>query len=299
MRHLLFALSAAFTTSSVLAQGTEWVTNGTFDATLAPWTMGGGYSVNSGHEVGWDTTGMGASDSYGTQAGGQVTPAPYPANWIEQQILVIQGLTYEFRCDASGDRPGAPTVGNADTGTVWVEVDNVEVARHAFGSYSVGVGKRAQLCGRFTPTTTGNVTLRIYTQRTFLANTSTPRINIDNVSVKDTIGPTFWVAGNRRIGTNVTHAVRGAPNALFATFAALGQNPGGLSFPGVNGLFLLDPVSAVTLTIGVLDAAGESNASVGLPANTLFVTWPLYYQAGAWDAAGVTLGHHFGVVATN
>ena len=297
MRHFLFAFAVTLGTSLAPAQGTEWVTNGTFDVTLAPWVMGGGYSVNSGHEVGWDTTGMGASDSYGTQAGGQVTPAPYPPNWVEQQITVIQGLTYEFRCDASGARPINPGVGNADTGTVWVEVDNVEIARHAFGSYVIGFTRRAQLCGRFTPTTTGLVTLRINTQRTFLANSNTPRINIDNVSVKDVVGPTFWVAGNRKIGTTVTHKVRGSAGAVFATFAALAATPG-VPLPGIGGLFHLDPATTVTVSIGVLDLNGESDAPMGIPNDNLFVIYPIFYQAGSWDAAGIALGYHFGIVAT-
>jgi len=298
MRHLLFACAVTLGTALAPAQGTEWVTNGSFTGSLAPWVMGGGFSVNSGHEVGWDTTGMGASDSYGTQAGGQVTPAPYPPNWVEQSVLVLQGMTYEFRCDACGARPINPGVGNADTGTVWVEVDNVEIARHAFGAYNIGFTKRAQLCGRFTPITTGNVTLRIYTQRAYLANSNTPRINIDNVTLKDAYGPTFWVAGNRQIGSQVTHKVRGSANAVFATFAALGENAAGISFPGVGGLFYLDPPTTVTLSIGVLDPAGESDVTTTIPNDPLFVTYPLFYQAGASDAAGIALGYHFGIVAT-
>ncbi len=283
-----------------VAQGAEWVTNGSFTGTLAPWTLGGAYSINPGLESGWDTTGFGVSDCYGVNPGGQVTPAPYPPNWVEQQILVIQGLTYEFRCDASAARPAAPTVGNADAGTVYVEVDNVEVARHAFGSYvasPTGTIKRAQLCGRFTPTTTGQVTLRINTERRYLTNTTTPRVNIDNVSVIDVSGPTYWVAGNRQIGGSVTHSVRGTANALFGTVVALGANPGGIPFPGVTGLFLLDPLTAVTLQIGILDSAGWSDTPRVIPNDPLFVSYPLYYQAGMIDMAP-SLGLHFGIFAT-
>ena len=104
--HHRFALAALLASAlSLPAQGLEWVVNGDFTGALTPWVMGGGYSVNPGHEVGWDTTGMGASDSFGCQPGGQVTPAPYPANTIEQDLLIIQGLTYEFRCDARAPPP--------------------------------------------------------------------------------------------------------------------------------------------------------------------------------------------------
>jgi len=260
--------------------------------------MGGAFSVNPGWEAGVDVTGLGASDSFGVGAGGQVTPPPYAPNTIEQQIVVVQGLVYEFRCDASGWRPAAPTSANADMGTIWAEVDNVEVARHAFGNYAVAFTKRAQICGRFTPTTSGPVTLRINFQRAYLANSTTPRVNIDNVSVRDVWGPTYWVAGNRKIGTPVTHRVRGTASAVFATFVALGEVPGGLQFPGIGGYFNLDPVTTSTLQIGVLDAAGEANTPFTIPNDPLFLQYPLYYQAGAWDAVGIAFGYHFGILAT-
>jgi hypothetical protein len=301
MRHLL-AVAALLCGLSVPAQGTEWVANGSFTGTLAPWTMGGGYSVNPGLDATFDTTGMGVSDSFGCSAGGQVTPAPYPPNTIEQTILMIQGLTYEFRADAAGSRQNAPTVNNADIGTIWVEVDNVEVARHAFANYTNnglpgGEIKRAQIVGRFTPATTGNVTLRISFQRAYLANTGTPRVNLDNVSIRDVVGPTYWIRGNRKLGTNVTHELRGAPNALFGTFVALGENPTGAPFPGVSGLFHLDFATTVTLALGLTDANGEASYPVAIPNDPMFLSMPLYYQAGSWSTQ-IELGYHFGVVCT-
>ncbi len=288
--HLLLSLGLSLT-ASLPAQGTEWVTNGSFTGTLAPWTLGGGYSVNPGLDTNWDTTGFGVSDSFGVQAGGQVTPAPYPPNWIEQQVFVIQGLTYEFRCDASGTRLNS-TVGNADIGTIVVEVDNVEVARHAFGGWASPQIKRAQVCGRFVPTTTGNVTLRINTSRAYLTNSTTPRMNIDNVSLRDVIGPTYWIGGNRQLGSTVVHRVRGTASAAFATFAALGENPAGLPFPGVAGNLNLDPATTVTLQIGGLDTAGESNTNIQIPNDPLFLSNPIFYQAGMLDGSGFTLGYY-------
>lgn len=296
MRHLLPGLAAAFVSVLAPAQ-TEWVTNGSFTGSLSPWVMGGAYSVNPGWEAGVDVTGMGASDSFGCGAGGQVTPSPYPPNTIEQQILVVQGLTYEFRCDASGWRPLAPTVGNADMGTIWVEVDNVEVARHAFGNYVVQFTKRAQICGRFSPATTGMVTLRINFQRAYLANSNTPRVNIDNVSIRDVIGPTYWVAGNRKVGTTVTHKVRGTPNASFATFVAVAEAPG-LPFPGIAGTFNLDLATTVMVQFGLLDGAGAADTPYTIPNDPLFLQYPLWYQAAALDAAGIAFGFHFGILAT-
>jgi hypothetical protein len=297
MRIHLLALVFAACSTTLAAQGVEWTTNGSFTGTLAPWVMGGAYSVNPGLEIGWDTTGMGASDSFGVNAGGQVTPPPYAPNWIEQPILVVQGLTYEFRCDASGARPNAPTVNNADIGTITIEVDNVQIAQHAFANYTVGQIKRAQIGARFTPTTTGTVNLRIYFERRYLGGASNPRMNIDNVSVRDAVGPTFWVQGNRMLGANVTYEVRGTPGALFATMAALALSPAPIPIPGVAGSYMLDLVGSVGLVIGTLDAGGANSIAWTVPNVPLLLQYPIYYQAGMFDTAP-SIGYHFGIVAS-
>jgi len=297
MRTLLSASALLALSLSLPAQGQEWVANGGFDGTLTPWLLGGAYSVNPGLEIGWDTTGMGASDSFGVNAGGQQTPSPYPPNTLEQDILVIQGLTYEFRCDASGARPAAPTVANADIGTIWVEVDNVEVARFAFGSYAVGQTKRAQIVGRFSPQTTGIVPLRIFFQRQFLGGAANPRMNIDNVSIKDVVGPTYWIQGNRPLNTTQSHQIRGEASALFGTFAALGESPIGLQFPGVTGLWLLDLGTSTTLAFGTTDASGVGSTTLAIPNNPLFLSTPLFFQAGTWGSQ-LSVGYQFGVVCT-
>lgn len=301
MRHIFAAALSALLCLSATAQ-TEWVTNGDFTTTLTPWVLGGAYSVNPGLETGWDTTGRGASDCFGVNAGGQVTPSPYPPNTIEQQILMIQGLTYEVRADASGSRTAAPTVNNADIGTIWIEVDNVEVARLAFGSYTNnglpgGEVKRAQICGRFTPATTGQVTLKIFFQRQYLGGAANPRMNLDNVSIRDVAGPTYWIEGNRKIGTTLNHQVRGTPNALFGTFIAAGENPAGVSFPGIGGLWFLDLPTTTTLVLGVLDANGQATFARTIPNNPAYLSTPLFYQAAEWTTA-IQFGLHFGVVCT-
>jgi len=283
------------------AQGTEWVTNGSFTATLAPWVMGGAYSVNPGLETGWDTTGLGVSDSFGVNAGGQVTPPPYPPNTLEQQIIVVSALTYEFRCDASGSRPAAPTVGNADIGTIWVEVNNVEVARFAFGQYTStpapGEIKRTQICGRFTPNTSGPVTLRIFFQRQYLGGATNPRMNIDNVSVKDVVGPTFWINSNRKLGATVQCAVRGDASATYATFIAAGERNPGLPLPGISGLLMLDG-TAQMLTLGTLDATGAASSNLAVPNLPFLLTTPFWFQAGMYSGTTISLGYDFGVVFT-
>lgn len=299
MRFLLPILCIVLGTSTTTlpGQGSEWVTNGSFTGTLSPWVMGGAYSVNPGLETGWNTTGMGPSDSFGVNAGGQVTPAPYPPNTLEQQILVIQGLTYEFRCDASGARPSSPTVANADIGTIWVEVDSVEVARHAFGNYTPQEIKRVQICGRFQPQTTGLVTLKIYFQRQYLGGAANPRMNIDNVSVRDTTGPTHWIAGNRRLGTTVQQQIRTAAFTPYALFIAAGENPAGTPFPGILGSCYLDLSSTATLAIGAADGNGSASLPLSYPNDPRFLSTPLWFQAVDWTTQ-LSFGWQCGVVAT-
>jgi hypothetical protein len=283
--------------STAAAAQTEWVANGDFTGTVAPWVLGGAYSVNPGHEVGWDTTGMGASDSFGVNAGGQVTPSPYPPNWIEQQVVLVQGLTYEFRADASGARPGGINTANADIGTIRVEVDSVEIARLAFGSYTPTEIKRAQITGRFTATTTGTSTLRINFERRFLAGAANPRMNLDNVSLKDVYGPTYGIEGNRRIGTTLTHRVLGNPTDFYAAFVAAFDNPGGISFPGVNGTYWLELATTVTLNFGSLDGTGLGSFTVAIANDPVFLSFPLSYQAVGIGST-IDFGQPFRVVCT-
>ncbi len=294
----LSRLAAVLVVGMPLAAQNEWVTNGDFTGTLAPWVMGGAYSVNPGLDSTYDTTGMGVSDSFGVNAGGQVTPPPYAPNWIEQTVLMIQGFTYEIRADVAGHRTSNPNVGNADIGTIWAEVDNVEVARFAFGAYTVGQTKRAQLCGRFTPTTTGNVTLRLYFQRAYLGGAANPRMNIDNVSIKDVVGPTYWISTNRRIGTNITFQVQGAPTASFATFISAGQMVPGVPFAGIGGLWHLDLLNTSMLVFGFLDANGAASQTLLLPNQAWLLTSPFYFQAATELGGNINFGHHFGVVMT-
>ena len=277
---------------SLPAQGTEWVTNGSFTGTLAPWVMGGGYSLNPGLQTGWDTTGLGASDSFGCSPGGQVAPGPYPPNTLEQSIIVVSALTYEFRCDASTNGTGNPT-STVDVTTIYAQVNGVEVARFAFATG--GAVKRTQVCGRFTPSVTGPVVLRVFFQRNLLATATSPRVNIDNVSVKDVIGPTFWINSNRRVGTTVQCAVRGDANATYATFIAANERNPGLPLPGINGLLMLDG-TATMMTLATLDGTGAASTPLAVPNLPFLLTTPFWYQAGMLSGSAVSLGYDFGVV---
>lgn len=297
MRTLLLTLLLSSSLCTLPAQGTEWVTNGTFTGTLAPWTPGGGFCVNPGLQSGWDTTGLGASDSFGVCAGGAFYAPPHAPNTIEQQVVMVQGLVYEFRADLSGARPGAPSVGNAHIGRVWVEVDGIEIARVDLLDYAPVETKRAQVVGRHVGHTTGLVTLRIFFQRDYVADAASPRMNLDNVSFQDVVGPTYWLDGNRKIGTTVAQRVLGEPSSLFATFVAFGEYVPGIPIAGIGGLLEIDLATAVNLGAGLTDATGEGSIPFAVPVNTAFVTTPLYYQAIA-VSPGLVLSRHFGCVWT-
>jgi hypothetical protein len=296
MRTPLLALLLTASLGTLPAQGFNWITNGDFTGTLAPWTMGGAYSVNPGLEA-FDTTGRGVSDSFGVNAGGQVFAPPHAPNTIEQPIILVQGLVYEFRADLSGGRPGAPTVANAHIGRVWVEVDNIEIARVDLLDYDPIETKRAQIVGRHVGHTTGTVVLRIFFQRDYIAGSANPRMNLDNVSFHDVVGPTYWLEGNREIGTAVAQRVRGEPVSLFATFVALGEIPGGVPIPGIGGLLGIDPLTAITLGAGLTDAAGAGSIPFAVPADPVFTTTPLFYQA-VGVSPSLVLSMHFGCVWT-
>jgi hypothetical protein len=276
---------------SLPAQGTEWVTNGSFTGSLAPWVMGGGFSVNPGLQTGWDTTGLGASDSFGCTPGGQAAPGPYPPNTLEQSIVVVSALTYEFRCDASAN--GGVLSSAVDLTTIYAQVNGVEVARFAFTTG--GTVKRTQVCGRFTPSVSGPVLLRIFFQRNLLATATSTRVNLDNVSVKDVVGPTFWVNSNRRVGTTVQCAVRGDANATYATFIAANERNPGLPLPGIQGLLMLDSTAAM-MTLATLDNTGGGSSSLAVPNLPFLITTPFWYQAGMLSGSTVSLGYDFGVV---
>jgi hypothetical protein len=246
---------------------------------------GGGPVYNPHLEV-WDTTGLGASDSFGTGFGS--------ASYIEQQVSLVNGVTYEFRCDASSSR-STLTQANLYGGTLWVEVNNVQIAFHSFGSIVVGQIMRAQLCGRFSPNTTGQMNLRISIQGISAGPSTMPLVNIDNVSVKDVVGPTCWFNGNRRIGNNLAFVVRGDANAAYASFIALGIRQPGVPIPGVNGLLTLNS-TAVTMALGTLDGTGTTTNVMAIPNYNSLLTRPLWFQAGMASGGTVSLGYDFGVV---
>ncbi len=253
----------------------NFVTNGDFAAGLTGWTQGGGYCYSPLAET-WDTTGAGASLSFGCNPGGQVTPPPYPANTLEQTVTVAQGVPYEIRADLSTVKL-VHTSANADGGTIWAQVNGIEVARHAFGYYAYPKVYRAQLCGRFVPTTSGPVTLKIGFERAYLGTINTPRVNIDNISLQFASGATFCIRNNRQLGSTVNFEVQGAPQAPFAVFAAA-KSGGPLTIPGFAGTYLLDLATTSLIWSGTLSATGLATLPVQVPTDPYLTQAATHFQ---------------------
>ena len=289
-------LSLALAIPAMAQNDANLVTNGDFTGTLLPWVMGGGYSCAPGLDTTYATDGITVSDAFGAGPGGQVTPGPYPPNTIEQSINVVFGTTYELRADVSSSRASASGT-NADAGTIYAQVNGVEVARITFGNITITETKRAHLCARFVASVTGSVPLTIFMERRYLCNTGTPRVNVDNVSVEDVTGPTYCIVGNRKIGTTVTFQVEGEPNAVYATFLAGGAT-GGLAIPGFNGLYTLDLGSTSLFLLGGLDAAGLASVPLSIPNDPTLKNSPLFHQAVTVGGSN-EIGLGFGCVFTS
>lgn len=273
MRTFSFELLAAALVALPLSSQ-NFVSNGDFSNGTSGWTEGG-YSCNPGLES-FDTTGLGPSQCYASNPGGQMTPPPYQPNWIEQTVVIVPGIPYEFTADIAVHR--VPVVNNADAGTVWIEVGGVEVARTTLGGYTAPLLQRARVCSRFTVTNGGQVPLRINFHRTYLCNNDTPRLRIDNISLQLGLGPTFCLQGNRKLGATRTLAVHDAPGLPVVFFYAPGRLPQGIQVPGINGTWFLDPARLFFFFTGTTDAAGTFAFSLPLPNDPSLLTAVLYVQ---------------------
>ncbi|MHC4076900.1 MAG: hypothetical protein ACYST0_00515, partial [Planctomycetota bacterium] len=200
------ALSLAFLAMPLGAQ--NLVTNGDFEGgtttTGAPkgWTLTG-YTVAPMVSK-FDTTGGGATNSYNHHPGGKTFPNT-GVNAIEQELLVIQSVVYEFRADIASVATG----GNADGGTVEVFVDGVSMVKHAFGNIGGNSTERTRLCARLVPKASGKKKLRITFHRRFVTHTGTPTVHIDNIFLALAQGLTVCFPGERKAGSSVQISARG------------------------------------------------------------------------------------------
>ena len=300
LRPTLHAVLFMFLGFEASAQiGAEQLTNGTFTGNLSGWTLGGGFSVNPGLDTVTDTTGRGVSDCFGCNPGGQSGSAPFPANTIAQSVPLLAGSVYEFRCDVSSSRVNAASL-NIDAGTIFAEIDGVEIDRISFGSIAVGETKRAQLGGRFLPQTSGAKVVKISMQRSVLASATTPHVTLDNVSLRIVKMLSIFEHGNRKLGSAVTFDVVASPNFPFAVFLAAGEDVAGIAISGFSNLLHLDLATLTFLFSGTTGSNGLASVPLTLPNNSILLTSPLFFQAAQVPPNTIlhALSLHFGTVAT-
>jgi len=241
------------------------VTNGDFEGGASTagvpngWTAGG-FTVAPMVSK-FDTTGGGASNSYNHHPGGKTTPRPYPVNWIEQDVLIIQGVTYEFRADISS----AAGSGNADGGTVAVLVDGVASGNHRFGGISSNTTERTRLCLQIVPKTTGKKKLRITFHRNYTTHTGTPTVHIDNVFFGLTQGLTVCFPGERKAGSTMRVSALGTAGNRFGIFVSV-KNTTPYPIGSWTGQWALaNPF--LPLVIANLDTTGRWSLSATAPAS--------------------------------
>jgi hypothetical protein len=280
-------------------QAQNLLVNGDFGNGLNGWTQTG-YSYNPQVEV-FDTTGLGASPCYGCNPGGQAVPAPYPANSIDQSVVLVAGLAYELSADVSLP-PAAATVSKGELVVFSAEVSAVVIATVTLpGNVAAPLPAqmRARLCGRFVPQATGPALLSVKFQRSLqLATATSMRAHIDNVSLAIATGPTFNVEGSHRIGLQPTFATAGAAGAPYAVAIATGVLPVGVPIPGATGLWFLAPAATTVLLNGTLDANGKASVALAIPSDPYLTLAPLYFQAVHVVSGTLGIGFHHAALLT-
>ncbi len=264
------------------------VTNGDFESGNTTGWRFGGYTLNSKVDT-FDTTGGGTSKCFNTVPGGQQTPGPYPPNWMEQDVVIVQGVVHEFRADIASS---AIYAYNGDGGTIEAFVDGAKVATHAFGPIAVNTVERTRLCGRIVPTTSGPKKLRITFHRNYLAATNrTPTCYIDNIFLGRTQGPTVCFPGERKAGGSFQILTQGTAGYRFALFLAVGPANPPVQVPGWTGQWELANPS-LPLVVGNLDTAGRWSFSTIVPAAAMSAkAWIQGAQAAPSSSQVVHMGY--------
>ena len=268
------------------------ITNGDFSAGLTGWSQGG-TSCTPAIET-FNVTGLGASQCYG------VSPSSSLPQYLEQAVQLAPSTVYEFSADVSTilSRVGYYDV---DAGSLSVEVNARQVGSFVFsGTITAPRTWRGRATIRFSTTSSGSVLVRIYLRRGYLCNTFSPRMNIDNISLRAPTGPTFAITDARRVPNSMPMTLSGTSNALAAVCIAGKELQPGLHIPGFSGLLHLDPISLSPLFGTQLDANGRCSIAILIPTVTILLTQPLYFQPVEVPSGAPALGfHQAGVFTTN
>ena len=269
----------------------NFITNGDFSAGLTGWTQGG--SSCSPVIENFDVTGLGASQCFG------VSPSSAGPQYLEQAVPIAPATVYEFSADVSTiySRVGFY---NLDAGALTVDVNATQVGSFVFsGTITAPRTWRGRATIRFSSTASGSVPVRIHLRRSFTCNTFTPRVNIDNISLRVVTGPTFAITDARRLLAPMPMTFSGTPNALAAVFVAGAELQPGMPIPGFRGLLNLNPAGNLVVLFGAtLDANGRYSTSIPVPNVPVLLTQPIYFQPVEVPSGAPALGFHQAAVFT-
>ena len=294
MRNLLFAIAFLLCLPGLPGQVKNFVTNGDFsrvDPNGMPsgWTASG-YCVHPGVEK-FDTSGLGTSQAFACNPGGKSSPPPCPPYVLQQNVLVVPGIAFEFSADIAAWFDGGSA--NSDAGTFEAYLDGVLLDRVAFGRILRKEVKRNRLGARVVPKRGGQVVLKFTFHRRYTTDKNTPRSFIDNVTLRITPDPVFTITGDRKLGGTVTMETMGAPGAAFLIFLSpkLGPAPNGIPIPGILGAWYLDPARFFPIHSGTLDAkTGMDSWNLPVPNLPELHRVPLWFQGFQASGARFSLG---------
>lgn len=282
-------LATAFASAGLVQAaptGPEEIVNGDFSGGMNGWS----YAVPfGGAEIElFDTSGFGEDLCFGDHTLLISTFTPPPAA-LSQTIEVVSGLTYEISFDVAASR-NVNTFPWLNPGPlVECYVDGQLVAQRDFGEIPSFTVKRDTLCGRYTAKSSGPIAveIRIHPMRPF-AFIGVPRVNLDNVSMRSTIGPTLHIAGQRNASESAPYHVFGTPGAMVGIFASPRMGPGS-QLPDTLGTWYLSARSARVLLVQ-LDNNGEAHGTLQLPGGLEAAGRPVIYQALEVGPLGRRLG---------
>ena len=275
MRTLIPVLLLAVLGKPGELQAQNLVKNGDFSATtIAPWTSSG-FALNPGLEK-FNTSGTATSVAYANNPGGRTGPPPFPPHILQQGKILLVPVVHELSFDLAAFIPRISFT--AAVPKVEVFIDKLRIFTMTFSRIGVNP-RRLRPCIRFTPTITGVKTLRFEFSWAGVARASfTPRVYLDNVSLRRTSNPTFCIRGERRLGTTVEFGVQGSPKAAFVIFLAAKLAARPLAIPGIAGLFRLDLSTVLPILSGTTDRNGAFTVRLPIPKIPGLGGKPLFWQ---------------------
>lgn len=275
-----FAVACLLAASTAQAQTSNFVSNGDFKNGTTGWTLSG-FALDP-KVMNFDTDGSsGSSDpAFSCLAGRQTFTMPVTYN-LEQQVLVVPAVM-EFTADFASIHAN-PNGANADGGRANILIGGNRIAVESMGRITGNNAdlKRRKICVRFRPTSGGRQTLRIELYRNFNAALGvTPRVFLDNVTLRLASGPTVCMPGERKVTLANPLQILGPANCGFVALVAPKLSTTPIRIPNIGGALGLDLASVLILTTGVLDAQGRASQAVAAPSS-------LAGQALFWQAIGV------------